>query len=88
MSTGKADLRLEEEEPGTWEVQVCAGLQDQGVEEANWAAREWHQGNEGTDTGSRLLLIPLFQTIIEVKNIHMSAMRRYHTDLVNVFILY
>ena len=46
---GKADLRLEEKEPGAGEVQVRAGLQDQGAEEADRAARDGDQGEEGAD---------------------------------------
>ena len=48
---GEAYLRPEEEEPGVGKVQVCAGLQDQGAEEADRAPRERHQEHEGTDPG-------------------------------------
>ncbi len=47
--TGKAYLRLEKEEPGAGEVQVCAGLQDQRVEESDRAERDSNKGEERTD---------------------------------------
>ena len=50
---GEAYLRLEEEESGTGEVQVCSRLQDQGTEETNRTTRERHQSHEGTDPGSK-----------------------------------
>lgn len=46
-SSGKENLWLEKEESRIGEIQVCAGLQDQGVEETDWAPREWYQTNEG-----------------------------------------
>lgn len=49
--TGAPHLRLEEEEPRAWEVQVCARLQDQGIEETDWTKRKGHQEHERADSG-------------------------------------
>ena len=40
LSSGKANLRSQEEKPGTRKVQVRVGLQNQGAEEANRTARK------------------------------------------------
>ena len=59
--SGEAYLWLEEKEPGVGEVQVCVGLQDQGTQETDRTQGEWHQDDEGTDTGGgfSILLVAL-----------------------------
>ena len=59
LSSGKTYLWSQKEEPGIGEVQVCVGLQDQGAEEADRAAWEWHQGHEGTDPGGSCHIMQL-----------------------------
>ena len=54
LSSGKANLRSQEEKPGTRKVQVRVGLQNQGAEEANRTARKWHQSHEGANPGGTM----------------------------------
>ena len=86
-SSGKENLWLEKEESRIGEIQVCAGLQDQGVEETDWAPREWYQTNEGPNPRGvepfTLLHVILF-FCIPVAHMCLDYVC-YRVDYVNVF---